>query len=459
MNNSENNSPRQEIFSIRNLSFGVMVLAIAAVFYAQSARETPAGGTGPDLEQRQFRFMIKFISYQVVRASIGPEKERKQFAEMARKQLRGFEESGQDFRGTALVQKYIILSHLGTSPKELKTEFSPAARKAKIVREFNDLYLKGKTLPDSAEIFKSPAGNLALLRQAEVGKNAAKVGELKQKLMGEAGIWLLVLTLIGMSFLGVMLANIIALWVFHYRKPVPQFHLALALIPEKTRRLLLETPILYLFMMFPLAFVMQELFQQFAVKIPARQLLYIPLIFLLAMIFYIRGARSEGGQAHLRELILERDVSFTREVFFGITGFVVIFPIALITLLITIQLTDAADNGAQFAHPIANQIADYPLRAFILAVIIAPITEEIIFRSFIYGYLRTRLPIGIAGMITGAIFAVLHPQGYVALPYLFVLGTGLCILREMRPGVLAPIVTHMCVNALAIGSAFLLFRI
>ena len=84
--------------------------------------------------------------------------------------------------------------------------------------------------------------------------------------------------------------------------------------------------------------------------------------------------------------------------------------------------------------------------AFILAVVIVPIVEEVIFRNFVYGFFRFRFGLGFSAFASGLFFAILHPQGLMAVPALTVLGTGLAILREHRPSILAPIVTHMVVN-------------
>ena len=108
------------------------------------------------------------------------------------------------------------------------------------------------------------------------------------------------------------------------------------------------------------------------------------------------------------------------------------------------------------AHPAAFALHDHPVEIFILAVVLAPVLEESVFRVFHYGFFRRFFRVRQAALVTGLAFAVLHPQGNVALPYLTILGAGLCIIREYRPGATAAIVCHATVNAIALSGAYFL---
>jgi uncharacterized protein len=91
----------------------------------------------------------------------------------------------------------------------------------------------------------------------------------------------------------------------------------------------------------------------------------------------------------------------------------------------------------------------------LFAVVIAPIIEETFFRGFVFGALRTSLPLGWAALITGAIFGGVHgfgsPIGF--LPPLAVLGVVLCLVRWKTNSLLPCIALHLTNNAIALTVA------
>jgi membrane protease YdiL (CAAX protease family) len=83
----------------------------------------------------------------------------------------------------------------------------------------------------------------------------------------------------------------------------------------------------------------------------------------------------------------------------------------------------------------------------VLAVIVAPFIEEIMFRGVLYGWLRSRFG-ALASMVTSAlIFAAVHPQGALGVIPLTFIGVVLALLREWRGSLIAPMLAHACVNA------------
>ncbi|HZU77745.1 MAG TPA: CPBP family intramembrane glutamic endopeptidase, partial [Dehalococcoidia bacterium] len=77
--------------------------------------------------------------------------------------------------------------------------------------------------------------------------------------------------------------------------------------------------------------------------------------------------------------------------------------------------------------------------AIIVVCLIAPLSEETIFRGFIYGWLHRWLPIGLAVPVSGAIFAALHGVLLLFIPLMFV-GCVLALIfqgsRSLWPGAL-----------------------
>lgn len=89
------------------------------------------------------------------------------------------------------------------------------------------------------------------------------------------------------------------------------------------------------------------------------------------------------------------------------------------------------------------------LGAGLLFVFFAPITEELFFRGFFYGALRTKFPALIAALICGMVFGLIHAStGISAVPILIVLGIILCLVRE-KTGSLYP-----CIGIHALNNSF-----
>ena len=79
------------------------------------------------------------------------------------------------------------------------------------------------------------------------------------------------------------------------------------------------------------------------------------------------------------------------------------------------------------------------------AVVMAPLAEELLFRGFLFGFLRSRFGAPIALASTSALFALFHPQPEVFLP-IFLVGAVLNWIY-IRTGSLAhPIIFHALFN-------------
>lgn len=79
-------------------------------------------------------------------------------------------------------------------------------------------------------------------------------------------------------------------------------------------------------------------------------------------------------------------------------------------------------------------------------VVIAPITEEIIFRGLIFGFIKDKLGLIAALFISSAIFGLLHPGHHLSS---FVMGLAFALLYHRTKSIAVPIVLHMVWNALA----------
>jgi len=157
-----------------------------------------------------------------------------------------------------------------------------------------------------------------------------------------------------------------------------------------------------------------------------------------------------------------------REIGAGVVGYPGVLAIASIGIFLTLILTllggqlggaDAADGGGTpvgpETHPIVGWIYEGSLwtrlACLFLASGFAPLFEELFFRGALQRYLRGRFRFFPSALLTGVIFAALHPQGFYAIPALAGIGIGFSLLREWRDSLIAPTVAHAINNGVLVG--------
>jgi len=89
--------------------------------------------------------------------------------------------------------------------------------------------------------------------------------------------------------------------------------------------------------------------------------------------------------------------------------------------------------------------------------VVAPFTEEVFFRGFLFAGLREKL--GLAGGLLGSagLFALVHFTPTAIVP-IFVLGVFLALLYELSDSLWPGIIMHGVINALALTASFLAVR-
>jgi membrane protease YdiL (CAAX protease family) len=122
------------------------------------------------------------------------------------------------------------------------------------------------------------------------------------------------------------------------------------------------------------------------------------------------------------------------------------------------------DPGDAASHPIVDALISgngwQRLQLFILACIIAPVMEETMFRGVLYRHLREatgRLSTATSALLSATVvsflFAVIHPQGFLAIPVLMALAYAFTLAREWRGTLLPAMIAHGVNN----GVAFTIF--
>jgi hypothetical protein len=132
-------------------------------------------------------------------------------------------------------------------------------------------------------------------------------------------------------------------------------------------------------------------------------------------------------------------------------GYIAGFPLLLMAVAFVAILSQRA--GKMPAHPIVYQISRGPLYLLfwtVLACVWAPVVEETFFRGALFGYLRRHVQSAISGLVVALLFAIIHPQGWVAIPVLATIGFTLSMIREWRGSIVASMSAHALNNALAL---------
>lgn len=165
------------------------------------------------------------------------------------------------------------------------------------------------------------------------------------------------------------------------------------------------------------------------------------------------------------------DLGWTRgrglaiELLAGLGGYAMAVALLVAALMVMTPLLSGVANGAEpggiRAHPAAEWVVDAdwwrlaPL--FLLACVMAPILEETVFRGLLYRHLREAtggLPawgsVLFSAVVTGALFAILHPQDLLAVPFIMGIALALAFMREWRNTLLPSMIGHAVSNAVTL---------
>jgi membrane protease YdiL (CAAX protease family) len=147
------------------------------------------------------------------------------------------------------------------------------------------------------------------------------------------------------------------------------------------------------------------------------------------------------------------------------TGKMLCGPVYLGLLLSGFSLSLAVQLAAKFAGtkaklPIENLFQDPRsiLLLGVMAVTIAPLVEETIFRGYIYPVLARSFGVGFGVVVTGVLFGLLHAQqlwgGWVQIGLLMVVGVIFTFARAVSRTVVASYLLHVSYNLLPSLAAF-----
>ncbi len=159
--------------------------------------------------------------------------------------------------------------------------------------------------------------------------------------------------------------------------------------------------------------------------------------------------RGIGIGQYCKTIGIHRGSGFFMEIFTGIAGYLAGLPLVVVGVVITYFLTKLTDQ--QTTHPIAFEINQMsPLMLFGLAVVFAPLTEELMFRGIFVSHLRSWSGIIFSSILSGLIFAAIHPQGWVAIPVLGTMGANFALIRQWRDSLIPSIAAHALNNGVVV---------
>jgi membrane protease YdiL (CAAX protease family) len=230
-----------------------------------------------------------------------------------------------------------------------------------------------------------------------------------------------------------------------------------------------ETFALWLVLFGGLAFVLGHY-----VRIPAEEALY----WQAGLMFFSLAALAWPVVRGISWAQVRQDLGWTLgrqpalEPFWGVGCYLMSLPLVGLALIVVVGLMllerslEGGEEGGfgpitRAAHPIVQELAHgdvwQKLKIFFLASVAAPIVEETMFRGVLYRHLReasrrfgTFWSFLVSATVVSFIFAVIHPQGLIAVPLLMALAYGFALAREWRGSLLPCMVGHGLNNGLVL---------
>lgn len=158
-----------------------------------------------------------------------------------------------------------------------------------------------------------------------------------------------------------------------------------------------------------------------------------------------RQVRADLGLSPGRQPLLE--------ILYGVGSYVCAVPVLAVAVLFIAILSRLRPAGPAPTHPIIGVALEKGwwiwVQVFLVACVLAPLVEEIMFRGALYRHVREAsdgwgrgLSVAFSALATGFVFAVIHPQGWLAVPALGGLAVVFALVREWRQTLVPPMIAH-----------------
>ncbi|MGC4045701.1 MAG: type II CAAX endopeptidase family protein [Armatimonas sp.] len=175
----------------------------------------------------------------------------------------------------------------------------------------------------------------------------------------------------------------------------------------------------------------------------------------IASIFYARW-RAQQSDGSLLDLGWSKK-DLAANALYGVAGWCATIPIIFVAGLISQKIFHGSNNTPNPVLPLlaSDRASIDRILIFVLAAFGAPLFEEFFFRGTLFAAFRKTTPWVLAALISGLIFAMVHPiQDW--LPIL-ALGFSFGTLREMRQSLVPGMVAHFLQNTVAFTMLSTLF--
>lgn len=187
------------------------------------------------------------------------------------------------------------------------------------------------------------------------------------------------------------------------------------------------------------------------------------LIYLLTLVFVWAGSEWAKKRTNKLAILCSNKINLGlggwltwQQLLLGVAAFVVAMVMSTIVLGLVSQifpgvnLEQAQDIG--LTADMINNRFELGL-VFLLLVIVAPMAEELLFRGYIYGRLRSITSVATSTIITSVLFGLAHGQLNVGV-VTFVLSIVMCLVREASESIHPAFVIHILKNGIAFALLF-----
>lgn len=168
--------------------------------------------------------------------------------------------------------------------------------------------------------------------------------------------------------------------------------------------------------------------------------------------------RGMKGKPWRDSMGLHRGQGMMREMGAGVLGWLAALPLLVLGMIAASWITKL--TGQFPSHPIVEVFAGdgwAKFGAIALAVVWAPVSEELMFRGLLFPGLSAWLR-WVPGMLISAfVFAVIHPQGWAGVPAIMALAATFSLLRMWRQSLIAPMTAHALNNGIMCAMMLLLW--
>jgi membrane protease YdiL (CAAX protease family) len=131
-----------------------------------------------------------------------------------------------------------------------------------------------------------------------------------------------------------------------------------------------------------------------------------------------------------------------------------IFVMATLSVVMTFlsQFMKQGTSSSPFEGIAAAPERYQSIALIIMAIVAAPLAEEVFFRGMVYNALRRRMHFLFAALLQAAVFGFCHPFDLTQRVMISTIGFCLALLYEWRKILVSPVLLHSLTNGLAMGT-------